>query len=67
MKFDITIEHLVMLVAVLYIASFIMQTKEAFDSLVEKNDTTNTKECGQKSVNYNILDYIFTSPSVPRR
>lgn len=66
MKFNITVEHLVMLVAIFFIASFIMQNKEKFEQNLEKKDKTKTKDCGQKSVNYSVLHYIFNSPSSPR-
>lgn len=66
MNFNLSVEHLVMLVAIFFIISFITQTKEKFDQLVEKKDTTKTKDCGQKSVNYSMLHYIFNSPASPR-
>jgi hypothetical protein len=61
MKFEITFEHLVMLVAILYILMFIVKTKEGFDQ------TKQDKACSQESINYGHLSYMFNSPAVPRR
>ena len=37
MKLDITIEHLVMLVAILYILYFMMTAKENFEQITNSN------------------------------
>ena len=43
MKFEITFEHLIMLVAILYILMFVIKTKERFDQAQEKQEEKKQK------------------------
>lgn len=69
LNYEITFEHLIMLVAILYILMFIIKTKESFETEMESKDTQKqkSKACSQESVNYGHLHYVFNSPLVPRR
>jgi preprotein translocase subunit YajC len=70
MKFEITFEHLIMLVAILYILMFVIKTKERFDQAQEKQEEKKQKidkACSQQSINYGYLHYVFNSPAVPRK
>jgi hypothetical protein len=64
MKIEITIEHLIMLVAILFILSFLLKAKETFEAGDQK---PKSKACGQESVNYGFQHYIFDSPKTPAR
>jgi hypothetical protein len=48
---------------------FIIKTKERFETEIESKDAQKqkSKACGQESVNYGHLHYVFNSPLVPRR
>lgn len=66
----VNIEHLVMLVAILFILFFILNIKENFQSEDNNNQNENVKPrdktCGQESVNYGFLHYIFNTLQSPR-
>jgi hypothetical protein len=66
MKLDITIEHLVMLVAILYIIYFMMTAKENFEQITNLNSKPKDRACGQESINYAYLDYVFGGIKSPR-
>lgn len=63
MQNKLTVEHLVMLVAILYIGSFMLRAKETFEQTKPRKD----KLCGQLSINEAHMGYVFNSPPVPRR
>lgn len=67
LNYEITFEHLVILVAILYILMFIIKTKERFDQEESTEKPKKDKVCSQESVNYGHLHYVFNSPAVPRR
>lgn len=71
LNYEITFEHLVILVAILYILMFIIKTKERFEQDQDKEESKNKpnrdKACSQQSINYSHLHYVFNSPPVPRR
>jgi hypothetical protein len=62
---EITIQHLLFLVAILFLANYIFQKKESFENSSETNKKD--KACGQESINYGFLHYIFNSPKTPAR
>ncbi len=63
---EITIQHLLILVVILFFIQFIFSNKENFEETKEKENKKD-KECGQKSVNYGVLHYVFNSPKTPAR
>jgi hypothetical protein len=63
---EITIIHLLILVFFLFLVQFIFSHKEKFENVKEKGENKD-KECGQKSVDYGFLHYIFNSPKTPAR
>ena len=64
MKLDITIEHLAMLVAILFIIYFMMTAKENFEQI---NSKPKDRSCAQESINYAYLDYVFGGIKSPRQ
>jgi hypothetical protein len=66
MKIEITIQHLLMLITVLFVLSFLLQKKEKFESEAE-NAKPKNKACSQQSVNYGFQHYIFSGPKLPAR
>jgi hypothetical protein len=66
MKLDITIEHLAMLVAILFIIYFMMTAKENFEQITNTNSKPKDRACAQESINYAFLDYIFGGIKSPR-
>jgi hypothetical protein len=78
LNYEITFEHLIILVAILYILMFIIKRKEGFETEVElktkqeqqqlKNIIQQkTRACREESINHGFLHYAFNSPAVPRR
>lgn len=68
LNYEITFEHLVILVAILYILMFIIKTKESFDQEESKDKPPQKdKACSQASINEGYLHYLFNSPPVPRK
>ena len=67
-KYEVTFEHLLMLVAILYVIFFFMQKRENFEQeQSKKEDVKKDSRCGEESIDYGYLHYIFNSPAVPRR
>jgi hypothetical protein len=64
MKLDITIEHLIMLVAILYIIYFMMTAKENFEQII--NSRPKNRSCSQESINNAHLNYVFGGIKSPR-
>lgn len=56
---EITKEHFIMLVAVLFILYFVMNIKETFDQIMDKPVKRSTKSCSQKEINAAYNDYVF--------
>lgn len=73
---EITIQHLFILVIVLFFIQYILTSKEKFEQdnmeyikakIIQDKEMKKDKECGQKSVNYGFLHYVFNSPKTPAR
>lgn len=63
LSIDLTVEHLIALVAILFILYFMMTTskkiKEQFEQITNSNSKPKDRACGQESINYAFLDYVF--------
>lgn len=61
LSIDLTVEHLIVLVAILFILYFMMTTskkiKEQFEQIT--NSKPKDRACAQESINYAFLDYVF--------
>lgn len=66
-KYEVTFEHLIMLVAILYVIFFFMQKREKFEQESKTETVKKDSRCGEESINYGYLHYVFNSPAVPRR
>jgi hypothetical protein len=66
LNIDITIEHLAMLVAILFIIYFMMTSKEHFEQITNSNSKPKDRACAQESINYAFLDYVFGGVKSPR-
>lgn len=68
LNYKVTFEHLLMLIAILYVIFFFMQKREKFEQEQSKTETIKKDSlCGEESINNGYLHYIFNSPAVPRR